>query len=780
MMTEFQQQDSYQTTHGDTPSPARPGRGLRFAALGLIIISVALWALWPRSRPVKHGWPETLTRGAAQGFNVVILTLDTTRANRLGCYGHVLAQTPTLDRIAAEGIRVDDAVTVVPVTLPSHATIFTGLIPPHHGVRNNGEFHLDPKHRTLAEIVRDEGYETAAFVSAFVLDARFGLDQGFDVYDDSVDFAVGSGLVKQINERRASAVTNAAIDWLDARTSKRPFLLWVHYFDPHSPYEPPEPFAGRFSNSLYDGELAYMDSQIGRLFQTLKDKGLADKTLTVVVADHGESLGDHGEGTHGKLIYDSSMRVPLLISCPGLVEGPYVLNDRVVSTTDIVPTVLDLLNIESTGPFDGVSMLTQTPGTDRAAYMETLASYLDDGWSPLYGLRRHDDKYILAPRREYYDLTADPKELNNLFDTDSKEAQIARDVLVADMNALLATVASLAVVVAGADPLDDESIRRLEALGYVGTLSEPAVDDALADPKDMMPVLEGIDRCNALARVLRFDEALAAIKKAKALSPRNPRVLMTLGKLYLQMDRMEDAEAAFRAAATYTKNPRVGVAAAQSMLSHERPELAVEFLEPLRASHPNNPDILINLGIAYIHTGRANEGRDILLEAIRRDASLFEAHINLASYYLGEGQEEEALDFADRAVALAPSLGQAHYTQGRVLRKLGRNQEAADSLNNAVRLDVRNRKFLLEAGNACIRAKRFSDALEHFSALSDLMPSRWEPWFGRARANFGLRQYGDAERAIEAALDLAPDEPRLLDIARQLAERRIQKESEGE
>ncbi|MCH7873488.1 MAG: sulfatase, partial [Planctomycetes bacterium] len=355
---------------------------------GLAVAGALVWISFGGS----GDWPAAMQHGSAAGYNVLLVTLDTTRADRLGCYGYDAAGTPTLDALAKQGIRFDDAVTVAPVTLPSHASILTGLAPHHHGVRNNGGFHLEPTHVTLAEVLSDRGYQTAAFIAAFVLDARYGLDQGFDVYNDDVALDSSNTIeafARPIYERSATRVTSDAVSWLGARDRTRPFFCWVHYFDPHKPYHAPPPFDARFRNRPYDGEIAYMDAQIGRLVQALKREGAWDNTLIVVVADHGEGLGDHGEATHAKLIYDSVMRVPLIMACPGLFEQSYIVDDVVVSVTDIFPTVLDLLGMEIPVDVDGLSLLAARSKKDRTIYMENLATYLDNGWSPLYRLRRH-------------------------------------------------------------------------------------------------------------------------------------------------------------------------------------------------------------------------------------------------------------------------------------------------------------------------------------------------------------------------------------------------------
>lgn len=775
-MGEIPQKDGGGLTTAKLTAPIGSKRSQYVAVVGALIVTAGLimtvLALLSR---YQSGWPVELMPGSAHGFNVLVITLDTTRADRLGCYGYSAAETPVLDALAEQGVRFDDAVTAVPITLPSHATIFTGLDPPNHGVRNNGEFVLTAEHDTLAEVLGGEGYDTAAFVSAFVLDARFGLDQGFDLYDDRVGFSQqtnSTALTSHIHERSAEETSRAAGRWLSKRNRKRPFFCWVHYFDPHFPYAPPQPFSGRFSGRSYDGEIAYMDSQIGNLFKALKTCGAWNNTLIVVVADHGEGLGDHNESTHANLIYRSTMRVPLIVACPGLVHQGQVVNDVVVSISDIFPTVLDLLAIEHGKTCDGRSLVGALPDPDRTIYMETLAPYFDNGWSPLYGLRRHNDKYILAPRAEYYDLRSDPDELNNRYTQVGGAAMTSLNGLIDRLAKRLADRSSLDAVVASAAPLDPESIRKLQSLGYVGSISETDAGAALPDPKDMMPVMRGIDRADALAATGRFAEALAVIKEAASRAPHDSRVLLIMGNVYLRMGREKEADEAFRSAIANTSNPRVPIVAAQVMLQTGQPAKAVNFLRPLCESPTAGADALVNLGIAYLHLGRAEEARNVLLRAERLDNKRFETFLNLATCYQRLGLPAEALEYADIAVSLSPDLPQANQARGLALMQLGENEGALRALATAMSLDARNPSTVQAIANVCMRLGRYPEARTHFETLAKLLPARWEPYLGLSRVNLQLGMTKEARAAVNAGLRLAPDEPRLHAMARHLEELR--------
>jgi arylsulfatase A-like enzyme len=594
-----------QPVGNNLPTPKGKRRWPWAAGVISVVLALLCLVMWPRER---RGLPGPLKAGSAKGFNVLVITLDTVRADHLGCYGFEQIETPALDALADSGVRFMDAVTVCPVTLPAHATIFTGLYPPNHSVRHNAEFHLEQDQETLAEIISHQGYETAAFVSAFVLDARFGLNQGFELYDDDISVLSSATIYREGNERPAGSVTRAAVNWLNTRERSRPFFAWVHYYDPHSPYLPPPPFNQQYADRLYDGEIAYMDSEIGRLLQALDKNGWRENTVILVVADHGEGLGEHNETTHTMLIYESTMHVPLIVSCPGLFGGSYVVDDALVSTADIFPTILELLGVEAGRRGDGTSLLAAGQDPDRAVYMETVAPYFDNHWSPLYGLRRHQDKFILAPRSEYFKLRLDPDEQQNLCGGGTSDSQAAQDSLAAELSELLARWPSLEDVSAGVLSLDPETRQRLSALGYVGSQSHNEVDEGvLPDPKDAMGILRFVDAANTHFRAGRLDQALTVIRKAETLSPRNRTVLRTLGTILLFSGRDREAEEALRAANAILPHPDACLLLAQMMIKQNRDEEALGLLDQAAKLDPRHGGVPIARGDLLARQGLRQE-----------------------------------------------------------------------------------------------------------------------------------------------------------------------------
>jgi arylsulfatase A-like enzyme len=546
------------------------------------------------------GAPEStsvsLVQGAAKGANVVLLTLDTTRADRLGAYGYEKARTRALDRLAREGILYADAVSPVPMTLPAHASILTGLDPRNHGVRHNGQYRLEDSVTTLAEVLAENGYETAAFVSGFVLDSRYGLAQGFEHYDDRIEPLPGQPF-SGLGERSAAAVTDAALAWFASRVAERPLFFWVHYYDPHADYRPPEEFR---EGDPYDGEIAYMDSQIARLVEAIETAG--EPVLVIAAGDHGEGFGEHSEYGHSRLLYETTQRVPLLLWSPGAISGGGIVNDAVVGLVDVFPTVLDLLGLPEPGGIDGVSLRLARESGDRTLYLETLAPYLDNGWAPLHALRRHRDKYILAPKEEYYDLGSDPGELRNLYRDGETTA------LASDLAARLADDPSPEAIADAASKPDSEAMKKLQALGYLsGPGPSTGTGGELPDPKDMMPIQKLVIESRTLRREGRPEDALPKAREALRAAPRDLEALEEVGLACIELDRLDDAEKAFKRRVELKPSANINVLLAQILARTGRKEEGEALLELALELEPDNGGVLIARGDFLAEDGKYKE-----------------------------------------------------------------------------------------------------------------------------------------------------------------------------
>jgi len=548
--------------------------------------------------PPADGLGTRVAAGAAAGYNVLLVTLDTVRWDHLGCYGREVAATPHLDRLVEDGVRFEQAVASTPLTLPSHATILTGLYPPRHGARDNGSFVVDEAHRTLAERLREAGYATAAFIGCFVLDARFGLDQGFDVYDFDVSPSGYRPQMPDFNERPANEVTDAALTWLaawQAQPQRRPFFAWVHYFDPHLPYTSPLASLPRFADHPYDAEIAFVDQQFGRLLTALDRQELRQQTLILVVADHGEALGEHGEPTHGMLLYDATVRVPWIFSAPGLFAPTGTIHGQLAGLVDVRPTLEALLGLPADPDQDGVNLLRAEPDTERRIYLETQAPLFLNGWSPLYGLRSLRAKFVQAPQPEFYALPRDPGERRNLFR--------AGDETQADWVAeLAARRAAWGDAAESPRAMSDEEIERLSSLGYVRTAPRATAGER-PDPKAMMDHYRAALEAEELYSAGRFAEAGRLARQVLAACPECQQAIRVLAFAYLRVGEADQAVALLEESVAENPDPYLIRSLAKALILDQRYAPALEVLALYRQVAPDDGRAWLLLGDVRAQSG---------------------------------------------------------------------------------------------------------------------------------------------------------------------------------
>jgi len=642
-------------------------------------------------------------------LNVILITLDTLRSDRLSCYGSALVDTPNIDRFAAEGVLFSNAASTVPFTLPAHSSILTGLYPPGHGVRENVGYTLDPSIPTLAEVLSDGGWSTAGFVSAFVLDGRWGIDQGFDHYFDDFNLADFETANLSSVQRSGGVTVVEAVRWLDGRPQDAPFFLWLHLYDPHDPYTPPEPFKSQYPNRPYDGEVAYTDSLIGEFRRALEERDLLSSSLVILTADHGEGLGDHGEGQHGFFVYDSTIHVSLIVRPPTATGGGRVV-DSAVSHVDLFPTVLDAVGLAAPKRVHGQSLLPLIVGEDfipeRGVYSESLYPLLHYGWAPLRAFRTDSRKLISAPRPEVFDVITDPREERDL----SLEQPGLTEELENRLADLRAEIERDAPATGAAPDLDAETLAQLQALGYAagqgGVSLEEETDRPRADPKDKI----GVHRTIMRAQSLMQDDAETAERTLLAVLETDPDVLdaqQMLGHLATSQRRYEDALAFFRSALELDpshKNSLMGMASAYRALGR-REEALVGFRRVLEVTGPDTrasiaiADIEINLGNhdeaaralsdaaettevpGLIHNklgevraeqGRSEEAMTLFAQAIGETDDFAVPYFNIAVLYEESGDAESAIANYEKAIELAPKYYEAQFNLGRLLGHLGR------------------------------------------------------------------------------------------------------------
>jgi arylsulfatase A-like enzyme/Tfp pilus assembly protein PilF len=666
-----------------------------------------------------------LAAAVSSAPNVVLVTIDTLRADRVGAYGHRGAHTPTLDRLAREGVLVGEAVVQVPQTRPSHATIFTGLQPYEHGLRDNYSPPLAAGTPTLATILRAAGWATAAFVGAYPVSRLSGLDQGFDVYDDPFSGAEAGGDGR--TERRASEVVDRALGWL-RKPRARPFLAWVHLFDPHAPYEAPGPWRQRFAKSPYDGEVAYADAEVGRLVGWLDSAGLRARTLVVVTSDHGEGLGEHGEDEHMFFVYDSTLRVPLVLSWPGHLPAGARASGQFRSV-DLLATVLELVGVKAPAP-SGVSRAAalragaRIEGSD--SYAETLYSQLHFGYAPLRALRGGGWKYIEAPRPELYDLAGDPGERRNVVDEKASVVTAMRQRLLAHDRA-------------GAAPtlpaVDPEAAERLAALGYVESGGSAAGAQPGVDPKDKIAELQAYQRDvrqgMALYRQKDMDGAIRVLTRAARSATSSFNVSYYLGRSLVERRRFAEAvpylEKAVAMAPARQSLSGLAVAPAHAYLVEAlsgsgRTREAFRALAQGLAADPGSADLRRAKGGLLMRQGDLAGARAALEEARSIDPRDSRLHVELSGLYRNLGEPERARVEADEAVRLDAKSPDAHVARGLALGALGREADAGTAFGEALRLAPKHPDALFYLGAIALRAGRAADAVAVLERLVLVAP----------------------------------------------------------
>ncbi len=609
--------------------------------------------------------------------NVIFITIDTLRADHLGCYGYAQVETPQIDALAHASARFTRAYTPVPITLPAHTAILTGSFPMATGMHDFSGNRLPANAVTLAKVLRGNGYTTAAFIGAAVLDSRFGLNQGFETYFDHFDFNRLDESHLDEMKRRGDLVMDETLRWLRLQP-RQPFLLWVHLYDPHYPYTPPEPFARRYRAHPYDGEIAFDDVQVGVLMSYLKEKGLFDHSLIVLAGDHGEGLGEHGEKTHGFFIYNSTLRVPLLIKVPGAT--PRVAEDE-VSLVDVMPTLLQALKIPVPASVQGRSLLTEILGRPAAGssnlYAENYLPLLHFRWSQLRGLESKGWKYIDAPRPELYDTRSDPHEAKNLFNARQALAHEMRNRLYGLIRRFTPAAGS-----AGAERelTDPALLERLRSLGYVA-VSASAFSEAggkpLPDPKDRIQVYELVSDAMADGQHGRYEQSLSKLSEAEKTEPGSFTIHYLMALDYYRLKEFRHAVERFQS--TLKLDPKFALAAYYLGLSRiEMGDLdgaAGSFQRALEID-PTNFSAAFNLGAVYTRQKRVDEA----LEAFQRAVEIFpdyaEAHEALGELDLYLGRTDEAVRALERAVKIFPGFTKAHYNLGRAYQAQGRAAEA--------------------------------------------------------------------------------------------------------
>jgi choline-sulfatase len=664
-------------------------------------------------------------------LNVLLITVDTLRADAVGAYGHASAVTPWIDRLANGGVRFDRAHAHNVVTLPSHANILSGRLPTDHGVRDNAGFRFPQSLDTIATILKGRGYRTGAFVSAFPLDARFGLARGFDLYDDRfVDTTPRPAFLEQ--ERRGMETVARARAWLAAQQGS-PTFCWVHIYEPHFPYAPPEPFASRFRNAPYDGEVAAADAALGPILEPILSRGRDGDTLVLLTSDHGESLGEHGEATHGIFAYEATLRVPFILYAPSIL-GPRRVSAP-AGHVDALPTILDVLSVPFPSGLRGRSLIPLARGATESGnpvtYFEAFSGPLNRGWAPVTGVLRDNTKYIDLPIPELYDVAADPKEQRNLADREARRVD--------DMRAVLRPYAN-AQPVAAALRETAETRERLRSLGYAGggeTRSHPTYT-AADDPKRLIALDADLQ---ALVGQYLGGDVKGALVGARDFSRAHPDMAIAqlqLGHLERENGHMAAAITAMRRALVLApQNEQIAALLGAYLTDAGQPAEAVRVLTPFASSTTESPDVevLVSLGLAHARLRQFDEALTTLHRARSQAPHNAMLLVDIGTVGLMADRREEARSAFEAAIAQNPSVARAHSSLGAIHADAGRTDAAFAEWKTATTLDPSEYARLFTLGASLARAGRIAQArpyLEFFAGSAP--PDRYESQIAQARS----------------------------------------------
>jgi len=700
-------------------------RILTFGSLLIIILGIVIYIFLLRPALQKEPYVKIFESYQSlmkplnlSDMNIIVFTIDTLRADHLECYGYDEVKTPNINRLAGEGILFKYTIAQTPLTLPSHSSIFTGAYPLYHGVRDNGSFYLEEDQTTLAEVLKDKGYATAAFVAAFVLDSRWGLQQGFDHYYDNFDLTKYKTVSLDAVQRRGDEVLVEAYKWLEENHKKK-FFAWIHLYDPHTPYDPPEPYKSQYSGKrfgLYDGEIAYVDQLIGEFRTFMEEQKLLDRTLVVFTGDHGESLGEHKESAHGFFIYDASVRVPLIIRFPGNKLSNTVLDNQVRSI-DIMPTLLHLVNAEVPESVQGKSllslMLNKEAGDELQAYSETCWPRYHYGWSELKFLRLGQYKFIDAPKPELYDVMEDPGEMDNIV---SKKASVAQEMK-RKLDTLIKEHSIKGIEDIGPKRIDDDSLVKLQALGYIGSFRTSSKErgERRGDPKDKIELYNEIKLAQFLVAEQKMAKAIEKITDVLKVDPSVLEARYILGNIYSKQEKYD---------------------------------LAIEEFKNALEFDPDYYDAIFGLALAYKNSGKLDEaivGFKRLMEIDPRDTKPF---LHLGDIYEEREELDEAQKYLESGVELDPESPFFHNNLGAVYLKKKMYDQAEKEIKAALEIErhipLRNAHFNM----ALLHEARgeFDLAILEYKKEQETSPFNWKPDF-----NLGLlyTKAKDLEKAIQ-------------------------------
>ncbi|HSE42520.1 MAG TPA: sulfatase-like hydrolase/transferase [Acidobacteriota bacterium] len=669
----------------------------------------------------------SLHTGEFKNYNVLLITIDTLRADHLPAYGYSGVKAPYLDRISSESMKFVNAFAHAPLTLPSHTSILTGRLPISHGVRDNAGYHLDNSETTLAEILKSEGYTTGAFVSSFILDSVFNLQQGFDFYFDNFDTAEFQGMDPRAIERRADETEAAVEQWLD-QNSKNKFFAWVHFYDPHDPYNPPEPYKSEYQSKPYDGEIAYTDSVLGKLIAKLESNRLMDRTILIITGDHGEGLGEHREPHHGLFIYNSTIHVPLLIRLPD-AKGKTI--DDLIRHIDLAPTVLDFLGFQVPGNMQGASLIPLINGEEkkeRLAYSESLYASLHYGWASLEGITSKKYKYIQAPRPELFDLNTDFSESTNIA---TKNGPLAR-AMNSELQEIITKYTNKNVNAEKA--IDPDVEEKLRSLGYIGTQVPKSRKDESIDPKDKVHIAAAVQEAAGAALLEDYPLALRLIEPVIQEQPNMSEALYIAGVSHAFVGNYDKAiDYLLQTIALSPGHAMAEYNLGAAYLTKNDLKQAEYWLKKVVAASPKLMNAQLKLGQVYMMQKKPDMAAPHFAVAVKfyEDSirtsggtkNKSDLYASLAEIQFSSGDSKNAEVNLQKAIELEPSKRMLHYNLAQVYESLNQKDSAIREYEAEMKIDPTNFRAFTNAGILYYEARRLDDAARCFQKSVELNPA---------------------------------------------------------
>jgi len=691
---------------------------LLFLPFIVILVFLLLYFLfWPKK-------PSFSSLKNGREFNYILITVDTLRADKIHCYGFPSIETPYMDLFASRGVKFEKCIAQTPLTLPSHTSILTGTQPIFHGVRDNGGFLVPEELVTLAEVFKDKGYETAAFVAAYVLDSKWGLDQGFDFYFDNFDLSRFSKISLGSVQRPANEVIDEALSWLEEKKEEK-FFTWIHLYDPHTPYEPPPPYDRKYSGRPYIGEIAYTDSQLGRLWQFLEENNLLDDSFFIFASDHGESLGEHRESTHGFFVYQEGVHVPLIFVTP-FEELHGISCAQVVSIVDIMPTMLEMAEAPVPPQVQGESLLPlffKPEISHSFAYAETYYPRFHYGWSELKSLQNQRYKLIIAPDMELYDLKEDPDERKNLA---SSQRKILAE-LKAEADKFIEKHSENALEI-DYRKIDEETREKLAALGYIGTFTDSSKlkGKKLANPKEKISIFNQLSSAKEMGLQGKVEQAVKIIKDILASDPDIIDAYFILGNIYLKQGNNEGA---------------------------------IKYFEESLDRKPDDTFAVINIANAYRRMGEYEKAETFILDHLKKGISDSQLYFILGGIKILQKRDDEAIKYYEQCLSLNPSSSSSHNALAAIYLNKDDLLNAEKHIKSVLELNPKLSNAHYHLAQLLEKSGELKKAEEAYRKELEYSPNHFKASFNLSRLYRIFGQEEEELKYLEKTIEINPDFP---------------------